>query len=409
MILLLAIFSNLLSASVPDGLKLLHTQAQGQSELLEAAQSREEQARERKDRARGTLFPQLTGRYSFTEIDPLPGEPSPFRRRNQYTVLVNLNQPIYRGDAISAFSFARMDIDLQKRLKEQQGLSLWMDVGDAYYNLWRAKIDLENIRQLRRFSEERVGELKERVRVGRSRKGELLQAQAQLATVEADLSQAENNVKANEERIEFLAGPKMDPQFGPLPVTKQALPPLGEYLQKTLNRPDVKARSQEVLMADKMVDVAKAGHQPTLDFNANAYFLRTGIVEDSRWDVGVNLSVPIFQGGSVVAQTREATERKRESTLMLERLKREAQRDVKILWQNAQMVEKILEDLRSATERARATYEENKKDYRYGLVTSLDVLLALNEFISTKRRFENAIIDRELTTLQLNLAVGEMP
>ena len=162
-------------------------------------------------------------------------------------------------------------------------------------------------------------------------------------------------------------------------------------------------------MADKMVDVAKAGHQPTLDFNANAYFLRTGIVEDSRWDVGVNLSVPIFQGGSVVAQTREATERKRESTLMLERLKREAQRDVKILWQNAQMVEKILEDLRSATERARATYEENKKDYRYGLVTSLDVLLALNEFISTKRRFENAIIDRELTTLQLNLAVGEMP
>ncbi len=409
MILLFAFFTTFAIGAIPDGLKQVHTLAAAQSELLEVAQSREEQAKERKDRARGTLFPQLTGRYTFTEIDPLPGEPSPFRRRNQYTALINLNQPLYRGDAISAFSFARMDIDLQKRLKEQQGLSLWMDVGDGYYNLWRSKIDLENIRQLRRFSEERVIELKERVRVGRSRKGELLQSQAQLAAVEADLSQAENAVKNFEERIEFLTGTKIDPQFGPLPVTKQTLSPLGEYLQKTLNRPDIKARSQEVLMADKMIDVAKAGHQPTLDFNANGYLLRTGIVEDSQWDVGLNFVVPIYQGGSVVAQTREATERKRESTLLLERLKREAQRDIKILWQNAQMVEKILEDLKTANERARATYEENKKDYRYGLVTSLDVLLALNEFISTKRRYENSIIDRELTTLQLNLAAGDMP
>jgi len=407
--MLIFFFTALVFAAVPDGLKQLHTLATSQSELLKVADSREEQAKERKDQAKGTLFPQLTGRYTFTEIDPLPGEPSPFRRRNQYTVLVNLNQPLYRGDAISAFSFARMDIDLQKRLKEQQGLSLWMDVGDSYYNLWRARIDLENIRQLRRFSEERVNELKERVRIGRSRKGELMQAQAQLSTVEADLLQAENTVRSFEERVEFLAGSKIDLAFGSLPSSSSRLAPLETYLEKINQRPDLKARAQEVLMADKMVDVAKAGHQPTFDFNANAYFLRTGIVEDSRWDVGVNLSVPIFQGGSVVARTREAVERKRESTLVFERLKREAHRDVRILWQNNQMVEKIIQDLKSTNERARATYEENKKDYRYGLVTSLDVLLALNEFISTKRRYENAIIDRELTALQLNLAVGEIP
>lgn len=408
MIILLTLL-NFCVASVPDGLKQIHALAQAQSELIEMAKSREEQALERKNRARGTLFPQLTGRYTFTEIDPLPGEPSPFRRRNQYTALVNLTQPVYRGDAISAFSFARLDIDLQKRLKEQAGLSLWMDVGDTYYNLWRSKIDLENIRQLRGFSDDRVKELKERVRIGRSRKGELLQAEAQLSAVEADLTQAENTVRALEERIEFLAGKKIDPQFGALPVVAERTLPLGEYIQKINQRPDIKARSQEVLMADKMIDIARAGHQPTLDFTANAYLLRTGIVEDSEWDVGVNLSVPIFQGGSVVAQTREATERKREADLMLERLKREAERDIKILWQNAQAVEKMLQDLKAATDRSRQTYEENKKDYRYGLVTSLDVLIALNEYISTKRRFENTIIDRELTALQLNLAAGETP
>lgn len=77
MMLLLAIFSNLLSAAVPDGLKLLHTQAQGQSELLDAAQSREEQARERKDRpeelsSHSSPVATLSPRLILCQVNPHP-------------------------------------------------------------------------------------------------------------------------------------------------------------------------------------------------------------------------------------------------------------------------------------------------------------------------------------------------
>jgi outer membrane protein len=396
-------------AAVPDGLKQIHQLAVEQSELLKIAEAREEQARERKTQARGSLMPQLVGRYQFTEVDPLPGPPSPFRRINQYSALINVSQPLYRGDAFSAYSFTKLDIELQKRLKEQEGLALWMDVADVYYNLWRAKIDAENVRNLRLFSDERVKELRERVRVGRSRRGELMQAQAQLAAVDAELSQAENLVKDFQQRIHFLTGKELDPIFGALPESSLPKLSLNHYLDKMMSRPDIQARSQEILMAEKRVKMAQAGHEPTLDFSANRFFLRTGILEESRWDLGVVLNVPIFQGGTVLAASREASERKREVILQFERLKREVLRDIRILWQNAQTVEKVMSDLKRATDQARQTYEENKKDYRYGLVTSLDVLVSLNEYIATKRRYESSVVDRELIHLQLQLASGDTP
>ncbi len=397
------------SAATPDGLRQLHTMALKQSESIKIADSREKQAEERKSRAGGTLLPSVTARYNYTEIDPLPGADSAFRRINQYSALVNLNQPIYRAGAYSAYSFTKVDLELQQRLREQEGLGLWQTTTEGYYNLWMARSDLENIKKLRVFSEDRAKELRERVRVGRSRKGELMQAEAQLASVDADVSRAENALLAAQERVNFIAGADYSPIYGQLPEAVAKAGALGEYLQQAQQRPDVRASAQNIQLTEKEISIAKAGHHPTVDFNANYYFERTGILQDSDWDLGVVVSLPLFQGGTVMAQTREAAERRREDVLAYERLKREVDRDVRILWQNVQTLDKVVSDLKVAQSKAEATYQENRKDYRYGLVTSLDVLVSLNEYIDNKRGFERAVLEREMLALQLQLATGVSP
>lgn len=403
------ILSSVASAAIPEGLRQLHELALKQSETIKIADSREKQADQRKSRAGGALLPSLTARYNYTEIDPLPGADSGFRRINQYSALVNLNQPIYRGAAYPAYSFTKIDLELQQRLHEQEGLGLWQATTEGYYNLWMAKNDLANIKKLREFSEERAKELRERVRVGRSRKGELMQAEAQLASVDADVARAENALLTAEERVSFLAGADYVPAYGPMPESLSATGALGEYLQQAQQRPDIKASAQAIQLTEKEISIAKAGHHPNVDFNANYYLERTGILQDSEWDIGVVVSLPLYQGGTVLAQTREAAERKREDVLAYERLKREIERDVRILWQNVQTVDKVVKDLKIAQAKAEATYQENKKDYRYGLVTSLDVLVSLNEFIDNKRGFERAVLEREMLALQLQLATGVSP
>ena len=115
----------------------------------------------------------------------------------------------------------------------------------------------------------------------------------------------------------------------------------------------------------------------------------------------------------IVAQTRDGfilvDQHAAHERLVYERLKREVERDVRILWQNVQTVDKVVKDLKIAQAKAEATYQENKKDYRYGLVTSLDVLVSLNEYIDNKRGFERAVLEREMLALQLQLATGVSP
>lgn len=401
--------SSIATAATPDGLRQLHGLAEKQSESIKIAESRLNQADERKNRARGTMLPTVTGRYNYTEIDPPPGASSAFTRINQYSALVNLNQPIYRAAAYSAYSFTKIDLELQQRLQEQEGLGLWQATTQAYYNLWMAKSDLDNILKLKGFSEDRAKELRERVRVGRSRRGELMQAEAQLASVLADVARAENALTAAQEAVNFLVGSEYVPSFTALPATPTPAKPLGEYLLQAQSRPDIKASAQQVQLTEKEISIAKAGHHPTVDFNANYYFERTGILQDSEWDLGVVVSVPIFQGGTVMAQTREAAERKREGVLAYDRLKREVERDVRILWQNVQTLDRVLKDLKIANSKAEGTYQENNKDYRYGLVTSLDVIVSLNDYIDNKRSYERAVLEREMLLTQLQLATGVVP
>lgn len=396
-------------AAVPEELRRYHELAMAQSETLQMAKSRQQQAEERKSQALGTLFPNLNARYTYTEIDPPPGVRGPFTRINQYSALVNLNQPIYRGAAVAAYQYTKDDIKLQARLAEQTGLGLWQEVALAYYSTWIARNDYTSLSKLRDFSDERVKELKERVRVGRSRKGELNQAEAQLRAVDAQLAQAQRAVSENEERLAFLTGRPQSPNFGPMPAPVLKTAALDSYLTQARSRPDLLAKRQEIDLTERLVDNAKAGHHPTIDFNSNYYFERTGILQDSEWDIGVAVNVPIFQGGTVQGQVREQVEKKREVILGYERLKREIDRDIRILWHNSTALDKVVSDLRDSLEKARATYEANKRDYAYGLVTNLDVLLSMNQFIETKQSYERAVIEKELTTIQITLATGVTP
>lgn len=404
----LILFSNT-QAAIPADLRRFHDLAQKQSETLEIAKSRKIQAEKRKDQALGSLFPNINARYNYTEIDPPPSPRSAFTRINQYSGLINLNQPLYRASAYPAYGYTKNDIKLQERLVEQAGLGLWQEVALVYYSAWMAKNDIANVIKLKELSNDRVKDLKERVRVGRSRKGELSQAEAQLMSVDAEISRANQTLAQEIERLAFLTGAPQTLLFGDLPRPELQSKSLDIYLHQSINRPDLVAKSHEVALVEGLISGAKAGHMPSVDFNGNYFVERTGILQDSTWDIGVAVNIPIYQGGSIQGQVKEQVERKREAVLAYTRLKREIERDIRILWSNSKTLDKVVRDLQSSLAKAKSTYESNKKDYSYGLVTNLDVLLTMNQYIETKRNFERAVLEKELTNIQLTVATGQQP
>lgn len=138
-------------------------------------------------------------------------------------------------------------------------------------------------------------------------------------------------------------------------------------------------------------------------------FDRTGILQTAKWDVGVQVSMPIFQGGSVVSQVKEATEAKRVAELSASEQLRQSKTNLAIFYQNYGQIRAQLETLKNALKKAEEAYQLNQKDYRYGQVTNLEVLQSLNLFIDTKRSYDSLDILAHMTYKNLEASAGVLP
>ena len=377
-------------------------------ESIKRAQASVEQTEEQKIRARAALLPTVAGFASYTKIDPPNAAGNnPFLLTRQYSNGVRLTQPLFRGGSVSGYQLAKENNLLAKYQEDATELNLYQLVIASYYNLAVTQMDVKNVQQLLSFSRERLKEIKERVLIGRSRKGEQAEAEAQLHIAESQFRQTTINLKQAEKNFEFFT------RSLPGEIVLEGVPKISgsvdEYVSKIRSRPDILAARQQALVAAKQIDVAKGGHYPQLDLISNYYFERTGILASSKWDAGFILSVPLFQGGGVAAQVREAAQLKRIAELNSSETTRAAERDIVITYQNFMEIQEQIKTLKSALEKSEQAYKLNRKDYQYGLVTNLEVLQSLNIFIETKRSYDSLISIANLNYKSLEAATGVLP
>lgn len=392
-------------------LKEAFESAKNNMETLRRSGAQIKQALERKNQARASLMPSLSGVGNETRIDPpqrRPGVSSPFLLTRQYSAALRLQQPLLRGGIFAGLQGRTEEVLLAEFQKNASEIGLYQLVITAYYNLMAAQLDLKNFSKLLNYSKDRVKELRSFVGLGRSRKAELIQAETQLLNAEAQYKQAEMNLTEARGSFEFYTG-LQEQDLAPLSVAPKELPDLSEYMDKLKQRPDVLARRQEVKVAEQRIEVTKGGHYPNVDLVSNYYFDRTGVLQTSEWDVAVVVNLPLFQGGSVVAQTREAVEGKRIAELNSDETIRAARRDLAVLYQNYHQMQTQLETMKEALKKSEEAYNLNLKDYRHGLVTNLEVLQGLNLFIETKRSFDSLTTQAYMTFKNIEASTGVLP
>ncbi len=401
----LSLSSTWASISLPDAFRA----AEKNLESLKRADSQADQANFKRKQAIGALTPTVSGFGSYTEIDPLPsnGSNTAFTRLNQYSYGLRLQQPLFRGGSISGLQQRSEEAVLSSMSKESTKIEVYQLTINSFYNLYLARKDIKNVRELLKFSEQRVKELKERTKLGRSRQGELVQAEAQLFNVEADLEASEASLKASELQFEFVTGIKGDDLA--VDNSLPALEEVGSYLSKIKSRPDIKAQNQRIVVAEKQVGVAQGGHVPNIDFTSNYYFLRTGILAGSKWDVGLQLTVPLWQGNVVQNEVKSAVEIKKQAQLTSNEMERSANREIMTLYQQYQRNLEQVRRLEVAVKKSKESYDLNQKDYKYGQVTNLDVLQALNVYIDSKRNFDRASVMAYMSYKNLEAASGVLP
>ncbi len=383
----------------------------GRNEDVATARESVVQAEENYSIAKAALFPSVNLIASLTRQDvPTVGIGSAISPAEQRALRLNLSQPLFRG--FREYAGLRQQSVLSKAAKsnrEQAELQLYLDVSDLFFQLMLARREFEAFQQELDANQRRRAELLRFRKLGRSRATDLLSLDANLATLEAQLEQVSNTLKASETAFKLLTG--IDPAQVELlpPTVPSSLPPVDQYLQKLSSRPDLLALEQNATAADEGIKMARGGHWPSLDLNGNYYFQRPGVLQDVKWDIQLALTFPIFQGGAISSQTAQAVSLHQQAELALDRARREAKRQIET-WYLSVLSDRIQVQKQNRSVQAwKSSQEALQRDYALGVVNNLEVLQSLTNLSVARRNLARAEVQLHQDFVRLKVSTGEKP
>jgi len=397
------------TAAEPVSLEDYFHSALAQSEVVATQVELIHQAEERYHQAQATIRPTLNGVASYTWMDTGAKDTvaNPTRQPN---ARITASQPLFRGfREFAAMRQTKALIGAQNQEYQQARTQLFKDVAQNFYDMLVFEQDLRNLDAQIEQNIEREKELQDRVRIGRSRTSEMLTVQTTISTLRAQVEQVRAQLAAAREAFAFLSGLPADTplrDIEPLPAT---LNPLETYLGRVNLRPDVKAAEARLTAAKENITVARGAHYPSLDLNANRYLERRGSLENVDWDVQVALTIPLYAGGGVQSQVREALSQSTQAELNERQVRRQAEQEIRSVYQSVMLDQSQVQSLENATEAAEKNYEAQRREYKLGLVTNLDVLQALTSYQENKRALDRARYVSKFNYLKLEAATVRRP
>ena len=347
------------------------------SEDLQIQEEQVVQAEEKLSQSKGALFPTINGVGTFQKQDSSASAPTAPTTQN--TVKLTADQPLFRGfREFAALRQQKKGLQSSEALRDQAKVQLFTDVSQAYYNLMILFHNINILKHQIEVNDKRFNELKSFRKIGRSRESDVLALEASIAALEASIESTRSQTEVAWGVFSFLTGLTDRPQLADDEEVPSQLKPVSEFLSTVDARPDLKALEIAAMSSEEGIAIARGGHLPSLDLLGNYYFDRPGVLAPVKWDVSLALIFPIFQGGVVMSQVRQAASIYNQAEILYQKTKRQTIVTIEQLYNQVQIEYLQRQKQDKASDLALKNYEAQLKDSRLGLVTNIDVLTALS-------------------------------
>ena len=284
---------------------------------------------------------------------------------------------------------------------------LFSDLAAAYYGLLQARETAAATAELIVLAERRLTELKDRVRVGRTREADAAAQEYQVTALRSQLVESERLAQSRADLLAFLVRAPVEPAQEEMLLP--AYGPLGRYLESVESRPDVRAAARSLETARAGVHTARADRFPQLGLTANHYAYRPPNRQGNDWDVSLSASLPLFSFGAVTANVGAAKAGVTMAEHDLRAARRAADLEIRNAHRDRDAAARQLAIRKQASSIAERDYELQRRDERRGLVTSLEVLESLNRLNDARLGLASGQLDDRLAALVLELATGKAP
>ncbi len=364
-------------------------------------------AEEQKDQAYAQVLPTISANSNNVWRDQ--ADVGPFGEAYQHTAFLSLSQPLFQGGSeYYNLAIAKRLPKIAELEKRRQLRLLFAQVAQAFYQALRAQKDVEIYLDQEKSLRDRVRTLKSRVNIGRSKPTELLAAQSQLSRILAERSQSERQKIVFINQLKTLCGLETKPQLidyqdpGKISYKNNWENQIGET-------PQVKATEILLENAERAVASARGSYLPTVDANANYYLDRAGILQDSSWDITLNARWELYEGGNDSSEIQIRKLQAKQIKAQLVDIKRSQRIEFDSLKEQFFLHQKTLNQFEEAVKVARKNYQEHQKEADRGLVSDLDALQVLDNYLAVRKTYSQQIFETKMTWAQMKALVGDIP
>lgn len=381
----------------------------------------------------GGLLPNvsLTGAYQraiqkqkmFFSFPGMPANPDGIEvgQDNTFTGAISASLPIISPTLWATINMSETELELSQESARSSKLSLYNQVTKAYYAILMSQDSYAVIKRSYENSQENARIIFNKFKQGTVSEYEWIRADVQARNALTSVVSSENAVNLSKLQLKMLMGVDMYTEIqieGKLSDFEATM--YGDVLMmdaKTLkNNSDLKQMELQKKQLENSEKIHLASLLPTLGANLNYQYMSYAndsitFTKDQYWfptsTLGIQLSVPLFQGGAKYHKSKQIKIQKEEMDLQRENLKRSLELQAINYANNIKNSLKKIESNREGLRQAEKALSISRKMYEVGMATYLDLNNADLAYINAGLSYNQSIYDYLSSKADLEKLLGK--
>jgi len=403
----------------------IYKEARGSDAVYASARAAWSAGQEKLPQGRSGLLPQISATASTQYNDRdityrTPSTPSSAAQFNSNALTLSLTQPLFRPQNYTQYEQAKTQLvqaDAQLALASQD---LVLRVAQAYFDVLLAQFNVGLAASQKTAIAEQLAQAKRNFEVGTATITDQNDAQARYDLTTSQEIAAQNDLEIKRRAVEQLIG-KPAPELAKLASDRLQLtvpePNNMDAWVQDANQSNLQVQLGEagLTFANQEVTRNRGGHLPTLD--AVASYSDTGAgsalqggpgLDTNTKFIGLQLAVPIYQGGLTSSRVREALANEDKARQDLENARRSAALATRQAYLGVTSGIAQIKALQAALVSSQSSLDSTRVGLEVGVRTQVDLLNAQQQVFSTRRDLAQAAYNYILSLLKLKAATGRL-
>jgi outer membrane protein len=341
---------------------------------------------------------------------------------NTYGYSLSLTQPLFRRQTWIAVDQADLQVKQAEAVFADVQQNLIVRAAQAYFDVLLAQDNVALSGAQKTAFSEQLAQAKRNFEVGTATIVDSYEAQARYDLAVSKEISDQNDLEIKRQALQQLVG-KLNANLAPLKDNVALALPEPANMEAWVSNaetasPVIAQLRNAFEIAKKEVDRNQAGHLPTLDLvgsygdsrspGFDVFGQQSGTQSTKTAQVGLQLTIPIYQGGGVQSRVRQSLSNREKSAQDLENTKRTVSQNVRQSFLGVKNGVAQVKALEAALVSNQSSLDSTILGKEVGVRTNVDILNAQQQLFQARRDLQQARYNTILSQLRLKSATGRL-